>query len=491
MFEKKASNKYNYNSKTPKKNRKIEEDIELMNFARNNLIFDKPKEDLKIKQSIIESRKNSIIKKFHKIYSNITGKKFIVENSKDNFIEMHYRKKLKQFEFLLGIVSLMSVFNAVGHYELTYSPSGYDNIRNIYSPLLYSCTGLTIILMMLIYFSEKTYLEYEKDIQKIQKVENLYSTGRYLRILIKFLITICHPNIFCEGVVFKLYNQNTSHTITRSINSLLTIISFLRFLFVFRGFLFQSSYLDPDTNKICRMHNFEPQFLFNLKSMIKDSPLKIYFLTLVIFVFIFSYSIRIFERAIETYNFNNYWNSIWYVFVTMATVGYGDMTAKTNEGRVIVMISCAVGCYLISMMIVAVTNVFTFEINEINAFIILEKAEGLSQTDETAKKVVFNFTKTLSKYSFKQLMANEPQKLKNLFKNLKKFKKFMYNSYCSDSNRDYDCFYNNLNFIDIKQESILKSKVKREIEIEEIKNKIIKLADKGMKIKNGLKKSKN
>lgn len=423
--------------------------------------------------SLTNSKKNSIINKFHTIYSKLTGKKFIVESSKDNFIENYYRKKLKQLELMLGLVSLLSIINSIAHYELTYSGNGYDNLNeNKFTILLYSCSILTIILIMLIYFTEKTNLEYEKEIQKLQMSESLFSTGRYKTLLVNILISIIHPNPIFEGKIFSLYNDQTSHSISRSINSILTIISFFRFYFVFRSFLYISTFMDPESKKMCRMYNFESDIVFSLKSIIKNSPLKIYFFSLIISVFIFSYSIRIFERQIEVYNFNIYWNSIWYVFITMLTVGYGDLTAKTNEGRIIVMISCAVGCFLISMMIVAVTNIFTFSINEVNAFIIMERSAKTSETHLTAKKVIYNFTTILSKNSYKHILANNPHKLKNLIKNIKKFQDIIYNSYSTDADNEIISFYNYLEFIENKQESLLENKKIREAKIQEIKNKI-------------------
>jgi hypothetical protein len=446
---------------------------EVSKFSGNKTVEFNQKQVNEFQDSLSESKKNSIINKFHKIYSKLTGKKFIVESSKDNFIESYYRDKLKQLELLLGVVSLLSIINSIGHYELSYSATGYDNLKgNKFSPLLYSCSILTLILIMLIYFTEKIHLEYEKEIQKLQKSETLFTTGRYIGIIFKIFISIFHPNPIFEGRIFTLYNDQTSHYFSRPLNSLMTIISFFRFYFVFRSFLYQSSFMDPESKKICRMYNFESDIFYCLKSMIKNSPLKIYFFSLVIFVFIFSYSIRIFERVIEIYDFDNYWNSIWYVFITMLTVGYGDLTSKTNEGRIIVMISCAVGCFLISMMIVAVTNIFTFNINEVNAFIIMERSAKISETELTAKKVVYNFTKILSKSSYKQILANHPHKLKNLLKNIKKFQDVMYNSYCADADNDISCFYNYLDFIDTKQESLLKYKKSREEKIQEIKNKI-------------------
>jgi len=57
----------------------------------------------------------------------------------------------------------------------------------------------------------------------------------------------------------------------------------------------------------------------------------------------------------ESENFHNWsyqWNAMWFIFVSMTTVGYGDLYPKTQLGRIITLIACLVGVYFVSMMMV-------------------------------------------------------------------------------------------------------------------------------------------
>ena len=44
------------------------------------------------------------------------------------------------------------------------------------------------------------------------------------------------------------------------------------------------------------------------------------------------------------------------MIITMATVGYGDYYARTIPGRFITLIVAIVGVFLVSIMVVALTN---------------------------------------------------------------------------------------------------------------------------------------
>lgn len=46
---------------------------------------------------------------------------------------------------------------------------------------------------------------------------------------------------------------------------------------------------------------------------------------------------------------------MWCVIITMTTVGYGDFVAKTYLGRIISIMACIWGNFLISLMVISLT----------------------------------------------------------------------------------------------------------------------------------------
>lgn len=54
-------------------------------------------------------------------------------------------------------------------------------------------------------------------------------------------------------------------------------------------------------------------------------------------------------------------NSIWNVFVTMTTVGYGDYYPKTDMGRIIGIAVAFWGVFIVSLFVVTLSNMFLFD----------------------------------------------------------------------------------------------------------------------------------
>lgn len=66
-------------------------------------------------------------------------------------------------------------------------------------------------------------------------------------------------------------------------------------------------------------------------------------------------------------DFSIYLNCFWCMIITMTTVGYGDYYARTIPGRFITVIACIVGVFLVSIMVVALTNTLNMNSAEAKA----------------------------------------------------------------------------------------------------------------------------
>jgi hypothetical protein len=58
---------------------------------------------------------------------------------------------------------------------------------------------------------------------------------------------------------------------------------------------------------------------------------------------------------ISGYDWTYLWNSMWCVIITMTTVGFGDFVPKTYLGRIIAILACIWGNFLISLMVISLT----------------------------------------------------------------------------------------------------------------------------------------
>lgn len=101
---------------------------------------------------------------------------------------------------------------------------------------------------------------------------------------------------------------------------------------------------------------------FTFKCLIIRNPGATVIVTLWTSIFILSYILRIFERpyydAVGLKDYDEYFNSVWCIVITMTTVGFGDILAFSYFGRVVIMITAFWGAFLISLVIVSVRQIF-------------------------------------------------------------------------------------------------------------------------------------
>jgi voltage-gated potassium channel len=74
------------------------------------------------------------------------------------------------------------------------------------------------------------------------------------------------------------------------------------------------------------------------------------FLNVTMVILLGSLLLEIFEKGINP-GINNYWDAAWCMFVSMATIGYGDIVPITVAGRIVVLISMVLGIGALSTYI--------------------------------------------------------------------------------------------------------------------------------------------
>lgn len=91
---------------------------------------------------------------------------------------------------------------------------------------------------------------------------------------------------------------------------------------------------------------------------------------------------RIFEAPISEasgQDFHSLSNSMWNVFITLTTVGYGDIYPKTSMGRFVGVIVCFWGVFIVSFFVVTLNNMLTFSPNEEKSYNLLMRLFFKSQ----------------------------------------------------------------------------------------------------------------
>lgn len=140
-----------------------------------------------------------------------------------------------------------------------------------------------------------------------------------------------------------------------------------------------------------------------IKSLLNKRPYSMLMIFFMITSCWFSFAVRLFERpyyddpkvgnvasdssSYQDYSlFNNAW---WLIVVTMTTVGYGDYYPKTHLGRLIVILACFCGVFLVSLTVVTLTSASEFSKGEKKTYEILHRLKQRKVIERFARKVIF------------------------------------------------------------------------------------------------------
>lgn len=166
--------------------------------------------------------------------------------------------------------------------------------------------------------------------------------------------------------------------------------------------------------------------MFVIRSLMRTQPYLITFLTMGGSIFIYAYAIRVCEAPLRrnegpsSNDLSDYRNSLWNIIITMTTVGYGDSYARTDLGRLIIFTVCIFGIFIVSIMVVTLSNSLNITSLECKAITVLERLSLKDHMVEYAANVITNLVKLKLVYKRKKVV--DIKIVSNLKKNLKLFK---------------------------------------------------------------------
>lgn len=449
----------------------------------------------KIKRGSEKNRKKFIerdkyMKRLKELYTIKRGKDLFTDSGFNEYVDNKFYEKFLMVEMLNAIYSAVTIALGIFHYEMTYKKtgSGNENLLNAYSSALYVITLFSISLWVNIVFRYVLQLQIAQMKGYIRKNETIWSTHYWIYILLEIAIFFIHPNIATDGINFYSFSSIYSVDIERSLNSLFVVFLLARCYYIVRFVVFLADdYMHPKTDKICKTFFFKPSFLFSLKAMFKSQPFFIYCFGGMVALISFSFGVRLFERELDVYtqlDFNNVWNSWWYICITMQTVGYGDFYAKSSEGRFFAICACIIGLFLSSMMFISLSNYLSLNPVERTAFNIMKRVEENDKIGTTAKQLINKFGEFVikrKKIKRSKTTTSEVDNDDTLVKGIKnlsdELNRQTSSKFLESMSSPLNASVNTLNFLDKEYFDMKKKQVTFQNDLHEIKQQLRDLCD--------------
>eukprot|EP00347_Sterkiella_histriomuscorum_P010295 403376853 len=327
----------------------------------------------------------------------------------------------------IKVAEYISVFFScfgVGLSVLLFEMKKLDDIADLMNLILaYNCF-CTLGLILSIYFRYDLTLKWYISKGLLTEFDTISNTGWWKGMICEIIINIVAPYPFLYNVKYVEHINNGSFqaTIQYDVNDLLLFFCFIRIYLLCRYTLIMTQFMNPRSQRVCQMNGCEANSMFAIKSIMKQKPYTILWTTMVVSTVIFGYQLRIFEGPVSQasgQDFNSMINSMWNVLITMTTVGYGDIYPKSLMGRVVGVIVCFWGVFIVSFFVVTLNNMLTFSPNE-------EKSYNLLLRLYYKEELKFKATQVLSSaFRQKNIKQKQPYNKDKILSSLRNFRSYM------------------------------------------------------------------
>ena len=426
-----------------------------LNLSKQNIIFPPEEFQIKKEEKDFQLQKNKYIRK------GFASELLLTEMSQETNLKLELSRQqtrleqyiLTQYLFnckVQALLSLITILTSILEYECTViavddektihtfksykSKSAnynldedyYDKLGRLGKVCSYASFILSVFLWISIYYDNVIYCIVLKDYQPKSYKVLISDKKQLFKFISSIIIFLSCPNPFTYGVEVNFssdYYDGYEYKIP--LNSIFTSILIFRIWFIFKLYLVSSDSYNQRSFRLAKMNGVKLGLYFPFKANLADNSLIITFSLFIICLLVFSYDLRIYERYFDELNDSNmanYLNDLWCVFITMTTVGYGDIYPKAFFGRIISIVNCLCGVFLVGLMVVSVTSYLNLQGVESNVYKIILKSKRMEQRNKYAYNSIIQYLKSAKELKDKNTIYNRNNDgvLKNVVTNEKK-----------------------------------------------------------------------
>lgn len=287
--------------------------------------------------------------------------------------------------------------------------SGYDPEYFTPQTLLIFTFGLALLSLPLRVLELKSNHERKVVAKIVSPHVSCMDFEMFIAVSFEILLVFLQPNPFCIGAELHIWVNELSIYYSLQYNEILLALSLLKIIYYTPLQFFSSFFISKSSSgkRIFEMSNVSLDSN-QLKLSISENPLLtigIFYLTNLV---IFAYIIRILEEKNPVYDFESMYNSIWFTFVTMSTVGYGDYVPSASHTKICAIFICMVGVmqnYMVTLIFLQRVNLNSFETYILSEF---DRKVDLNELENE----LFSFMRSI--HRVKYFISKAPTVINNL-----------------------------------------------------------------------------
>jgi hypothetical protein len=378
---------------------------------RPEIIFEKTIDELDEEEDL-NSKKN--ILQIHNHNKQMTNSEKNLKNLKNLISKTTFQNTIKLIKFIDVIILLLILLNIYlsitenNLFTLTTEEINGEVIKYAYhvssqvNLLRYMCILVCFIIDILLTTRYYFHLKVMRSKQLACASDGLISTGLWKNFIIEIIFLSLFSPPYMETTIS---GRMLGGSFTYSIDSIINFFLIFKLYYVIKVFQNFSIFLSDFAEKIAMSHKFYLSTEFAIKSQLKKRPYFSVIFIFVLFLSIFSITIRTFEygynadqemeegtlingKVVINPDFESYIDSFWMVVITMLTVGFGDIHPHTHSGRLIAFLSAAIGLFLSSLLIVSLNNLMELKPEENKAICLLKYQDVQDRLHYQASNVV-------------------------------------------------------------------------------------------------------